>query len=38
MSNKVAVHVQNFIQAVLPSGNFHMKDDGSSIHIIINVF
>lgn len=26
MSNKVAIHVKHFIQAVFPSGNFSMKD------------
>lgn len=26
MSNKVAIHVKHFIQAVIPSGNFSMKD------------
>lgn len=37
MSDKVAVHVQNFIQAVL---NFIQFYEGwySSIHIIISVF
>lgn len=26
MSNKLAIHVKNFIQATFPSGNFSMKD------------
>lgn len=28
MSHKVAVHVKSFIQAVFPSGNFSVKNDG----------
>jgi len=26
MSNKDAIHIQNFIQVVFPSGNFSMRD------------
>ena len=36
MSNKVAIHVKSFIQAVFPSGNFSVKDGGlHSISLLV---